>query len=197
MFNGAELRIYLISLKCLGLICATHDAGNVNGSYVTKSDEMRGRMAFIIAQIGSWFAFIVMILVPKRFMIPVYTMVGNTYNIINYCFACLVISFIYLAFYLQRHRLLALLSLLLHYNRKDLQDRYAKKFLRQFCIYVSVSMLYVAIYGEAFTHKIPLLSRVLICAVFTYSYVLIGLIIVFYSCLTQVLAAFCTYTIVT
>ncbi|KRF78053.1 uncharacterized protein Dvir_GJ25655 [Drosophila virilis] len=99
-------------------------------------------------------------------------------------------ALVYLGIFVKRRHLLELLSLLLYRNRKDLNNCYAKRFLGRFCIYAGLSGLCAVTYTSAFLFsEIPVVPCILLSFIYTYSYVLIGLIMILYSCLAQVLAA--------
>lgn len=187
MSYRTELRIYLISLKCIGLLCLTNDTNET--CYISDADDIQALIGFIVAQIVSWTALLYFLLSPDHGAITDDSVVGNTYLLIDYCSACLTISMVYLMFYVKRRSLIALLGLLLESNRKDLRDCYAKQFFTRFLIHVCMSSVCGVIFGQSVNYNISLVSNILLCFIFTYSYMLIGLIIVLYSCLTQVLAA--------
>lgn len=186
MSYRTELRIYLISLKWIGLLCTTNDTNET--CYISETDDIQALIGFIAAQIVSWTALLYLLLSPDHVAITD-SVVANTYLLIDYCSACLTISMVYLMFYVKRRSLIALLGLLLESNRKDLRDCYAKQFFARFLIHVCMSTVCGIIFGQSVNYNISLVSRILLCLIFTYSYMLIGLIIVLYSCLTQVLAA--------
>lgn len=182
MSYTAELRIYLISLKCIGLLCTNRECN------ISEIDDIQSMIGFIVAQIVSWFAIIYILQSPDRFGINQYSIVGNTYLVIDYCGACLTVSMVYLMFYVKRHRLRVLLELILQHNHNDLKDCYAKQFFTRFLINICMSSVCGIIFAQNPNYTISLLSRVLLWFIFTYSYVLLGLIIALYSCLTQILA---------
>lgn len=187
MSYRTELRIYLISLKCIGLLCMTNDTNKT--CFISKTDDIQALIGLIVAQIVSWIALVYFLLSSDHSAITDDGAVGNTYLLIDYCSACLTISLVYLMFYVKRRSLIALLGLLLESNRKDLRDCYAKQFFARFLIHVCMSAVCGIIFGQRVNYNISLVSRLVLCFVFTYSYMLIGLIIVLYSCLAQVLAA--------
>lgn len=187
MAYRTELRIYLISLKCIGLLCMTKDTNET--CYISETDDIRALIGLIVAQIVSWIALVYFILSPDHSAVTDDGVVGNAYLLIDFCSACLTISMVYLIFYVKRRSLIALLGPLLESNRKELRDCYAKQFFARFLIHVCMSSVCAIIFGQRVNYKISLVSRLVLCFVFTYSYMLIGLIIVLYSCLAQVLAA--------
>lgn len=157
--------------------------------FISKTDDIQALIGLIVAQIVSWIALVYFLLSSDHSAITDDGAVGNTYLLIDYCSACLTISLVYLMFYVKRRSLIALLGLLLESNRKDLRDCYAKQFFARFLIHVCMSAVCGIIFGQRVNYKISIASRLVLCLVFTYSYMLIGLIIVLYSCLAQVLAA--------
>lgn len=187
MSYSAELRIYLISLKCIGLLCITPYSTNRKCS-ISEIDDIQSMIGFIVAQIVSWFAIIYILHSPDRFEINQYSIVGNMYMVINFYGACLTVSMVYLMFYVKRRSLRVLLELILQHNHNDLKDCYAKRFFTRFLIHVCMSSVCGVLFAQNPNYSISFVTRFLVWFMFTYSYVLIGFIVVLYSCLTQVLA---------
>lgn len=190
MFTGDELRVYLISLKCIGLFYVTHDVRKPYRVYASVSDQTLNVVGLTVLQLFIWFAFAQVLLTPKSFMLPQYTAVGNTYFIMNYGVICIVISLLYIGFFVKRQRLLALFSFILHHNHRDLKNCHGKQFLMFYYMYVCLTVICATTYTGAFRYaNLPLVPCVLLSFLYTYSFMLIGLIIILYSCLTKIMAA--------
>ncbi|XP_017856728.1 PREDICTED: gustatory and pheromone receptor 39a-like [Drosophila arizonae] len=190
MFSGDELRVYLISLKCIGLLYVTHDVNQPYRINASDLDQTLTVVGLTLLQLFIWLAFAQLLLMPQTFMLPQYTAVGNTYFVINFGVICIVISLIYLGFYARRQRLLAVFAFILYHNYKELKNCYAKRFLKFYCMYVGLTVICAITYAGAFRFaNLHIVPCILLSFIYTYSFMLIGLIIILYGCLTQILAA--------
>ncbi|ALC39259.1 Gr39a, partial [Drosophila busckii] len=175
-----------VQTQCLGLLCLTHNAELA----ASKANELQALLSLLLMQIVAGSAFAYATFNPQLFELPIYTRVGNIFMLFNFHLACLFISLIYLCFYIKRRSLAALLALLLEHNRLDLNNRFARSFVIRFAIYVGLFTLCGITHVKALTHaQLAPLPCALLIVMFTYSYLLIGLIVVLYSCLAQLLAA--------
>ncbi|XP_030243645.1 gustatory and pheromone receptor 39a isoform X1 [Drosophila navojoa] len=190
MFSGDELRVYLISLKCIGLLYVTHDVSQPYRIYASDLDHTLTVVGLTLLQLFIWVAFAQLLRMPETFTLPQYTAVGNTYFVINFGVICIVISLIYLGFYASRQRLLAVLAFVLYHNHRDLRNCHAKRFLKLYYMYVGLTVICAITYTGAFRFaNLRIVPSILLSFIHTYSFLLIGLIIILYSCLTQILAA--------
>lgn len=186
MSFGVELRVYLLTLKGIGLLCISHDSQRLE-THVTRSDETFAVAGLLSSQFLSLMALSHMIVKSEEYEIPMYGQVGNTYFKLNYGFCCLAVMLIHLCFFLQRHRFESLISQLIYANRLDLQNLQDKGFLRAYALFASQVILNCLVNLKVFFHTdINLWQTLIIISISTYTYMLVGLVLAFHNYLIRI-----------
>ncbi|XP_052852755.1 gustatory and pheromone receptor 39a isoform X1 [Drosophila gunungcola] len=190
MTLGAELRVYLLTFKCLGLFCITLECDSGFRSYASRTDGKISLIGLLCSQCISLVALGHLAFRPGEYKLPLNGDVGNTYFLANYGLACLTIVLIHLYFYVRRSRLTSLVSLLLHHNRTDLENRHEGEFARVYAVYASQVLLSAFVQFNSFVDAdVELWKKVVLSAISTYSYILIGLVVSFHYCLVRISAS--------
>ncbi|XP_017116863.1 gustatory and pheromone receptor 39a isoform X1 [Drosophila elegans] len=184
-----DLRLYLRLLHLLGLMCWHFDTDGCQ--LVSTRQKERYALVyavFILATATACFTFAN--LQPDRFHIPVYNRTGNFYETIIFRSTCLVVMLLYVILYARRHRHRQLIQHLLRLNRRCVDSSTDRQFLDNLILYGVLSAVcfgnYLYGYSRAGLAAIPLaLSMV----VYIYAYLVLCLLLVFFVCLKQIMAA--------
>lgn len=190
MSLGGELRIYLWTFKCFGLLCFTHEARSGYRSHASRTDDIMALVGLLCSQFVALASLCHVTIQPGEYGLPMYGQVGNTYFVCNHGLSCLTVSLIHLYFYVRRGRLITLISLLLHHSRIDLEHGQATEFVRIYALVASQVLLTGVVQGMAYLHSdFEWWKTALLTAIAIYSYMLFGLVVALHYCLVRITAS--------
>ncbi|XP_017064339.2 gustatory and pheromone receptor 39a isoform X1 [Drosophila eugracilis] len=184
-----DLRLYLRLLHLMGIMCWNFDSERCQ--LITTPQNERYAVAyagFIFAATTACFTFAH--LQSYRFHIAIYNRTGNFYETIIFRSTCLVIFLLYLILYVRRHRHRDLVQHLLCLNRRCVDRCTDRQFLYNLLLYGLLSVVcfgnYLHGYSRAGLAALPL---ALCMVVYTYAFLVLCLLLVFFVCLKQIMAA--------
>ncbi|XP_034668066.1 gustatory and pheromone receptor 39a [Drosophila subobscura] len=188
-----DLRLYLRVLNSLGMMCWQFEREQC----LLQATPERERYALVYAVVilsATTGAFTYAHVQPQRFHLKIYNRTGNFYETVIFRSSCLVLWLLYVCLYLRRHRHMALVQSLLTINRKCVIGSADRQFLNNFILYAALSVIsfgnYINGYSRSATDSIALVLSVV---VYTYAFLVLCLLLVFFVCLKQIMAAGLTH----
>ncbi|XP_016974617.2 gustatory and pheromone receptor 39a [Drosophila rhopaloa] len=184
-----DLRLYLRLLHLMGLMCWHFDSEGCQLVATPQNERYAlGYAVLILTAITVCFTFAH--LQPDRFHIPIYNRTGNFYETIIFRITCLVLILLYVILYFRRHRHRRLIQHLLQLNRRCVGCSTDRQFLHNLILYGILSVVsfgnYLHGYSRAGMTGLPL---ALCLVVYVYAFLVLCLLLVFFVCLKQIMAA--------
>ncbi|XP_017012765.2 gustatory and pheromone receptor 39a isoform X2 [Drosophila takahashii] len=184
-----DLRLYLRLLRLLGLMCWHFDSEHCRLVATPTSERYAVAYAGLMF-VASTGCFTFAHLQPDRFHIAIYNRTGNFYETIIFRSTCLVLFLIYLILYVQRRRYRDLVEELLRLNRRCVGSSTDRQFLYNLILYGVLTVVCFGNYFHGYSRAgLAPLPLALCMVVYTYAYSVLCLLLVFFVCLKQIMAA--------
>ncbi|XP_017016509.1 gustatory and pheromone receptor 39a isoform X2 [Drosophila kikkawai] len=184
-----DLRLYLRLLNLLGMMCWHFDSGHCQ-LVATPSCERYARTYLVVILVATTGCFTFAHLNPERFHIGIYNRTGNFYETVIFRSTCLVLFFLYVILYVRRHRHRELVQLLLRLNRRCVASSRDRQFLHNLILYGVLSVVCFGNYFNGYSRAgLAALPLAFCLVVYIYTFLVICLLLVFFVCLKQIMAA--------
>ncbi|XP_017048920.1 gustatory and pheromone receptor 39a-like isoform X2 [Drosophila ficusphila] len=188
-----DLRLYLRLLHLMGMMCWRFDPEHCQLLDSPGLDRYAlVYAAFVLVASTGCFAFAH--LQPHRFHIAIYNRTGNVYETVIFRSTCLVLVLLYVLLYVRRHRHRSLVQHLLRLNRRCVDSSTDRQFLHNLLLYGVLTAVCCGNYFHGYSRAgLAALPLALCLVVYTYAYSVLCLLLVFFVCLKQVMAAGLTH----
>ncbi|XP_041448213.1 gustatory and pheromone receptor 39a [Drosophila obscura] len=188
-----DLRLYLRFLNFLGLMCWQFETERCL-LQASPECERFALLYTVVMLSGTTAAFSFAHLQPQRFHLKIYNRTGNFYETVIFRLFCVVLWLLYLCLYLRRHRHMALVQSLLTINRKFVLGSADRQFLNNFILYGALSVIASVNYLNGYSRSgVDSIALVLSVLVYTYGFLVLCLLLVFFVCLKQIVTAGLTH----
>ncbi|XP_016963785.1 gustatory and pheromone receptor 39a isoform X3 [Drosophila biarmipes] len=184
-----DLRLYLRLLHLLGMMCWHFDSEQCRLLATPQSERYAlAYMGLMLAASTGCFTYAH--LRPHRFHLSIYNRTGNFYETLIFRCTCLVLFLLYLVMYVRRHRHKELVQHLLRLNRRCLGSSTDRQFLHNLILYGVLTVVCFGNYLHGYSRSgLPLVPLILVMVVYIYAFSVLCLLLVFFVCLKQVMAA--------
>lgn len=189
MSSDWNIKPFLWTLNILGLFNYHNTNKNKPTIRSNRNNEIRALLTFSISQLTSWIIFLYWIKYPEQFQIEEYNRVGNIYLSSNFGLCCLLTSVIYINFYINHKSYKNAIELIIKYqeyykqspcNGNNLQRLYI---LYVFLVITNAIDVYIVVYKS----KMKIFGKICYLIFFNLSFILCGIIIMIYVCITKIL----------
>lgn len=184
-----HLREQLRALHLVAIMCARFD--NERCLLRTTSYSEHYALIYLLIILSfTMFCFLCAYFYPETLFVEVYNKTEKIYENINIRGYCIVLSILYICFYVRRHRHIALVESLLQLSGIVSNDMTKRKHQRLFLVFkvlVSVN-IFNHVYG--FYHaKLLAVPMIIFIFIYSYTFFVTCLLTVFFVCLQQIVAA--------
>ncbi|XP_015036705.2 gustatory and pheromone receptor 39a-like isoform X1 [Drosophila pseudoobscura] len=188
-----DLRLYLRALKFLGMMCWQFETERCL-LQATPECERYAQVYTVVVLSGTTGALAYAHLQPERFRMKVYNRTGNFYEAVIFRCSCVVLWLLYVCLYLRRHRHMELVQSLLTINRTCLAGSADRQFRNNFVLYGALSGLIFGNHINGYRHAgLDSIALTLNVVLYTYAFLVLCLLLVFFVCLKQIMAAGLTH----
>ncbi|XP_062120760.1 LOW QUALITY PROTEIN: gustatory and pheromone receptor 39a [Drosophila sulfurigaster albostrigata] len=188
-----DMRLYLRFLYALGMICARLDEEKCL-LQISANSETYALIYTLSILAGILGCFSYAYFNPDELFMNVYTKTGNFYERMNLLRFCVVLCLLHICLYWRRRRHILLVETLLKLNRLCSSERTDRYFMR---IFITYSVLFVVSffnyangYAQTGLEQVAILVYV---AIYTYGFLSMSLLVVFFVCLQRIIAAGLAY----
>lgn len=183
------LRKQLRALHLVGMMCASFD--NEQCLLRTTSYSEHYALIYLLIILSSTLlCFLCAYFYPEILLMGTLNKTGNFYENINLRGFCIVLWILYICLYVRRHRHIALVESLLQLSGIVSNEITKRKHRRMFLAFKVLVLINVFNHVNGFYHaKLLAVPMLIFVFLYTYTFFVTCLLIVFYVCLQQIVAA--------